>query len=447
MNEKLALVHGNIYKSILKFAFPIFVGQLFQQMYNLADAVVVGNFVGETALAAVTSTGALIFLLVGFFFGTFTGVSVIISRFIGAQNKEMVQKAVHTAVAFGIIAGLLLSTIGVLFCSQILTLMGTPTEIFAEAELYLRTYFSGVLALVLYNVACGIFQAVGDSKRPLYYLMISSVVNVLLDLLFVGVLGWGVRGAALATVSAQGLSAILAFARLMRIQAVYQIQLKRIAVDVPLLQEMLRIGIPSGVQNSMVAFANLVVQVSINSFGAQVVAGHGAYSKIEGFAFIPITAFSQAVTIFVSQNIGAQKLDRVKKGANFGICFACLLSESFGILFALFAPQVISLFGEVSADTLAFAVQRAGIAAWFYCLLAYSHVVASVMRGAGRAVVPMVVMLAFWCVVRVSYICVVTAVFHDIALVCWAYPFTWVLSTVAFCFYYHKSNWLKQPMV
>ncbi len=444
MDKKLALVNGNIYKSILTFALPIFVGQVFQQLYNLADAVVVGNFVGETALAAVTSTGSLIFLLVGFFMGVFTGVSVVISRFIGAQEKEKVHRAVHTAVAFGCLAGLLLTAIGILFCGQILTLMGTPDEVFAEAQIYLRTYFSGICALVLYNVACGIYQAVGDSKRPLYYLMISSVVNVLLDLLFVGALEWGVRGAALATVSAQGLSAILAFARLMRMDADYKITLRHITLDLPLLKEMLRIGIPSGVQNSVIAFANLVVQASINTFGAQVVAGHGAYTKIEGFAFIPITAFSQAVTIFVSQNIGAQKFDRVKKGANFGVAFACIVAQSFGIFFALCAPTVIGLFGEVSAETLAFAVQRAGIAAWFYILLAYSHGTASVLRGAGHAMVPMVVMLVCWCVVRVSYIALVTNVYHDIALVCFAYPLTWGLSSIVFFFYYHKTNWLRR---
>ncbi len=444
MNQKLSLVNGGIYKSMLAFAFPIFVGQLFQQMYNLADAVVVGNFVGETALAAVTSTGALIFLIVGFFIGAFTGVSVVISRFIGAQDKENIRRAVHTAVAFGILAGVLLTAVGVLFCEQILILMGTPDEVFAEALLYLRTYFAGIAALVLYNVACGIFQAVGDSKRPLYYLMFSSVVNVLLDLLFVGVFGWGVRGAALATVSGQGLSAVLAFARLMRIQADYQIHPKQIALDIPLLKEMLRIGIPAGVQNSVIAFANLVVQASINTFGAQVVAGHGAYSKIEGFAFIPITAFSQAVTIFVSQNIGAKRFDRVRKGANFGVGFACVAAQSFGIFFALCAPTIIGLFGETSPETLAYAVQRAGIAAWFYILLAYSHAIASVMRGAGRAMVPMVVMLVCWCVIRVSYIALVTTVFRDIALVCWAYPLTWGLSSIVFCLYYHRSDWLRR---
>ncbi len=447
MNQKLALVDGNIYKGMLRFAFPIFVGQLFQQMYNLADALVVGNFVGETALAAVTSVGSLIFLIVGFFMGAFTGVSVVISRFIGARDEANIKKAVHTAVAFAAIAGIILSAIGVLFCGQILQIMGTPDEVYAEAFLYLRTYFSGIIALVLYNAACGIFQAVGDSKRPLYYLIISSVVNVLLDLLFVGVFGWGVRGAALATICAQALSATLALVRLMRTHAVYQLHIKQIALDIPLTKEMLRLGLPAGVQNSVIAFANVVVQSSINTFGAQVVAGHGAYTKIEGFAFIPITAFSQAVTIFVSQNIGAGRFDRVKKGANFGVAFGCILSQCFGLLLLLFPSEIIGLFGETSPETLAFAVQRIGIAAWFYFLLAYSHGVASVMRGAGHAMVPMVVMLVCWCVIRVSYIYVVTTIFYDIALVCWAYPVTWGLSTVVFFVYYNKSNWLERRRV
>ncbi len=442
MNQSLTLTNGSVYKGILAFAFPIFVGQVFQQLYNLADALVVGNFVGETALAAVTSTGSLIFLITGFFIGAFSGVGVVISRFIGAKDAENTQKAVHTAVAFGVLAGIALTIVGVVFCGQILTLMGTPDEVYAEAYAYLQTYFAGLFAFILYNAASGIYQAVGDSKHPLYYLVVSSVVNVLLDFLFVGAFGWGVRGAALATITSQGISAVLAFARLMRVREDYRVYLRKIALDIPLVKHMLRIGIPSGVQNSVIAFANLVVQSSINSFGAQAVAGHGAYSKIEGFAFIPIMAFSQAVTVFVSQNIGAGQYDRVKKGAKFGVGFSCIAAQTFGIFFALCAPSIIQLFGQTSAETLAYAVERAGIAAWFYVLLAYSHGVASVLRGAGRSMVPMVVMLVFWCVVRVSYIMLVSTIFRDITLVCWAYPLTWGLSTVVFYFYYTRSNWL-----
>ena len=441
--QSVNLLEGDIKSGLLRFALPLFLGQIFQQMYNMVDALVVGNMVGENALAAVTSTGSLIFLIVGFFGGVYGGVGVVIARFYGAGNDHQVKRAVGTAVLGTVISGLLLTLIGVVFSPALLQLMDTPAEVLGEAVSYLRIYFAGILFVVLYNSAVGIFQAIGDSKRPLYYLIVSSITNVVLDILFVGPLGMGVEGAALATLIAQGLSAALAFFRLSRAKGAYRVTLKGLCLDWELLREMLRIGLPSGVQNSVIAFANVIVQSSVNGFGAAAVAGNGAYTKIEGFAFIPVNAFGAACTTFVSQNIGAQQFDRVKQGAKFSVLFSCICSGVIGVVFFAFAPQLIGLFSE-SADAIASGVLRARVCTPFFLLLACSHGIAAVCRGAGYSKVPMYIMLGAWCVLRVSYIAAVTTLFHNIVLVFAAYPMTWAISTACFLWYYNRSRWLER---
>ena len=441
--QSVDLLHGDIKSGLLRFALPLFLGQVFQQMYNMVDALVVGNLCGENALAAVTSTGSLIFLLVGFFGGVYGGVGVVIARFYGAGDEHQVKRAVGTAVLGTVISGLLLTAIGLLFSPALLKLMGTPEEVLTDGVAYLRIYFLGILFVVLYNSAVGIFQAIGDSKRPLYYLIVSSITNVILDILFVGPMGMGVEGAALATLLAQGVSAALAFLRLSRADGPYRVTLKGLCLDKDLLREMLRIGLPSGVQNSVIAFANVIVQSSVNSFGASAMAGNGAYTKIEGFAFIPVNAFGAASTSFVSQNIGARQFDRVKQGAKFSVLFSCLCSATIGVLFFAFAPQLIGLFTESTAS-IASGVLRARVCTPFYMLLACSHGVAAVCRGAGYSKVPMYIMLGAWCVLRVSYIALVTGLFHNIILVFAAYPMTWAVSTACFLWYYNKSHWLER---
>ena len=441
--QPVSLLQGDIKTGLLRFAVPLFLGQVFQQLYNMVDALVVGNFVGESALAAVTSTGSLIFLIVGFFGGVYGGVGVVIARYFGAKDDHQVRRAVGTAVMGTILSGLFLTAVGVFGSPALLRLMDTPPEVLDEAVSYLRLYFAGILFVVLYNSAVGIFQAIGDSKRPLYYLIISSLVNVALDLLFVGPMKMGVRGAALATLIAQGVSAALAFFRLSRAEGAWRVTLRGLCLDRALLREMLRVGLPSGVQNSVIAFANVIVQSSVNSFGAAVVAGNGAYTKIEGFAFIPVNAFGAAATTFISQNIGARQFDRVKKGAKFAVVFTCCCSAFIGVLFLLFAPQLIGMFSR-SAEAIAAGALRARICTPFYLLLACSHGIAAVCRGAGYSKVPMYVMLGSWCVLRVSYITAVTTLFHNVGLVYAAYPLTWAVSTACFLWYYNKSHWLER---
>lgn len=439
--KSTALTEGSIPKKIIGFAIPLFFGNLFQQMYNMADSLIVGNFLGDEALASVTSTGSLIFLLVGFFNGTAMGAGVVIGRYFGARDYDKVRKAVHTDVAFGLIAGVLLTIIGVVFTPIILQWMGTPADVFPNSVLYLRVYFCGSLASIMYNICMGILNAVGDSKHPLYYLIFSSCVNVILDLVFCGVFRLGVQYAALATIISQLLSVILCMGRLMRIEEVYQIRIREIGIDRDMIRQILTLGLPSGLQNSIISLANIVVQSNINAFGTAAMAGCGSYSKIEGFAFLPITCFTMAITTFVSQNIGAKKYDRVKKGAVFGVACALILAETVGILFYNFAPTLISLFGG-DANTVSYGVLQAHTCTLFYFLLAFSHSAAAILRGAGKSTIPMYVMLISWCLIRIAYITVVGTLFDNIQLVFMAYPITWSISSVIFVIYLLKSDWI-----
>lgn len=439
--QQYSLTEGSISKGIVLFAIPLFLGNLFQQLYNMADSLIVGNFLGNSALAAVTSTGSLIFLLVGFFNGTAMGAGVVISRYFGAKDYDKVHRAIHTDLAFGIFAGILMTFIGVCFTPAILVWMKTPAEVLPQAVLYLRVYFLGSLAVILYNVCMGILQAVGDSRHPLYYLIFSSIVNIVLDLIFCGGFQLGVEFAALATVISQMLSVILCLIRLIRTKDVYQVNVREIHFDWTLLKQIIHQGLPSGMQNSIISIANMVVQSNINAFGKMAMAGCGAYSKIEGFGFLPITCFAMAMTTFIGQNLGAKEFERVKKGARFGIFCGVGLAEGVGIAINLFIPQLIALFDR-TPEVIRFGVTQAKIVTLFYFLLSFSHVIAGIMRGAGKSVVPMLVMLISWCLIRITYVTITIHFIPDIRVVFWAYPLTWSISSVIFMIYYKKADWI-----
>ena len=439
--RKNALTEGPIWKKMLLFALPVFLGNVFQQFYNAFDSWCVGNFIGDDALAAVSSSGSLIFMMIGFFNGTAMGAGVVIARDYGARKYDSMRKAIHTNVAFGLAAGILLTVLGVAFTPTILRWMGTPSDVFPQSVSYFRYYFCGAVFTVMYNIFVGILHAVGDSKHPLYYLIISSAVNVVLDLLFVAVFKMGVGAAAVATTISQGISAVLCCIRLMRCDAPYQLKLKEVRFHGDSMKSILRYGLPSGVQNSVIAMANVVVQTNINSFGKEAMAGCGSYAKIEGFAFLPITCFTQALSTFVGQNLGAGKHDRVKKGVVFGILCSCLMAEGIGILSWLFAPQLIGIFNEEPA-VIDFGVRHMRTICLFYFLLAFSHCIAGILRGAGKATVPMITMLACWCVIRVSYITVAVSFVPQLETVSWAYPITWTCSSIVFLIYLLKADWI-----
>ena len=304
MDESLLMTSGDYRKKIIYFALPIFLGNLFQQFYNTADSLIVGNFLGSSALAAVSSTGSLIFLLIGFFLGFSSGSGVIIAREIGARNDENTTLAVHTAVTLGIMFSVGMTVCGVFFAEPMLHMIGIPESVFPEASLYVRIYFAGSTGLVMYNIMVGILQAAGDSRHPLYYLIASSLINIVLDLLFIAVFHMGVEGAATATIISQFVSMFLVLHRLMHIDSAYRIIPSKIRIAPQFLREIFAYGLPTAMQGCVIDFANLMIQAYINSFGQNAMAGIGAYSRIEGFMFLPVTAFGMALTTFVSQNIG-----------------------------------------------------------------------------------------------------------------------------------------------
>ncbi len=445
-NNKDYMLSGSVSGGIIRFAIPLFFGNLFQQLYNTADSLIVGNALGNTALAGVSATSMLIFLLVGFFQGIGIGAGVVISQFYGAGDKENLSKSVHTQLVFSFFVGIFMTVSATWLSPWLLTIMDTPSDVMPLAVEYIRFYFLGSVGLVMYNACMGIMQAVGDSKHPLYYLIISSVVNVVLDIVFIVFLGFGVWSAALATAISQIVSVVLCVLKLMRTTESHRVSVKKLKIDPRMLLRILRVGLPTGVQNSIIAFANVIVQSNINHFGEMAISGCGAYSRLEGFAFLPIVSFTSAITTFVGQNIGAGRTERVKKGAAFGVWCSIGMAEIVGILLWIFAPLLIALFTK-EPDAIEQGVLKSRTCALFYCLLAASHALSAVLRGAGRSMVPMFTMLAFWCVVRVTFLEITVPLTDNIAFVNWVYPLTWGLSTVALLIYYLAVDWSRAVSV
>ena len=434
------MTEGSIWRHMVNFAVPVLLGNLFQQFYNTFDSIVVGRFAGKDALAAVASSGNLIFMMNAFFIGLTMGAGVIISRWFGGGDDERVEAAIHTDVAFGCVCGLLLTVVGMGFTPQIHIWMRTPADVLPLSTLYFRIFFAGSLASVLYNTFTGIMRAIGDSRTPLIYLIVASVTNIVLDLLFVGAFSMGVAGAAVATVISQLLSAILCAIRLMKMEGACRLVPRRVRFDVHQLKLITNQGIPAGLQNSIIAIANVVVQSNINTFGNDVMAGQGAYAKVEGFVFLPITAFSMALTTFIGQNLGAGKYERAKKGARFGVISAMLLAEGIGVVIYLIAPHAIALFND-DPDVIAVGAKAAHTEAFFYCALAMAHAVSAIMRGIGKAKIPMYTMLGCWCLLRVAYITVMLRYFRNVVVIFSAYPLTWLCSCVIFLICYLRIDW------
>ena len=431
---------GNVKRVIITFAVPVFISHLFQQLYNTVDSLIVGNILGKHALAAVSSSSSLLQLLISLVMGVSMGAGVVISRHFGANDEKGVSDAIHTAVGFAAISGLTMTVVGVLLSPVLLEWMGTDPDVMPNSIVYFRNYFFGISAVALYNIFMGIMNALGDSRRPLYYLLFSSALNVVLDLLFVGVFHWDVGSAATATAISQAASAILCYLHLRKPGTIYQLQIHKIRLYPHELREIVRVGLPTGIQNSVTAIANVLVQSNINSFGPDAMAACGSYSKLQGFAFLPITAFAMALTTFTSQNLGAKQYKRAREGARFGLIGAVVLAEVIGVILTVFAPALIGLFNN-DPEVVRIGASQARIESLFFCLLAFSHAVSGICRGAGKATVPMTVMLSVWCLLRIAYITIAMSVSHDIRLLFCAYPLTWFISSVIFFIYYKKSDW------
>ena len=435
-----SMTEGSISGSLLSFAFPLFLGQLLQQMYIMADAWVIGNFADNDAFAAVSSGGSLTFLVIGFFSGIAVGGGVVISRCYGAGNMENTRRAIHTNFLIGLLASLFATGIGLFLIPQILRLMKTPDSVLPYSLAYFRVYFAGVSTVIMYNIGTAILQALGDSLHPLIYLAVSSAANVVMDILFVAVFHWGVTGAALATVISQGISAILCIVHLLRGQEETKLCLKELRFDGRMIKNVISQGLPTGIQNAVISLGNTVIQSNVNAFGAYAMSGHGAYSRLEGIVFLPISSMSMSLPTFVSQNLGAGKPDRARKGALFGTVFGTVLAELCGLVMYYAIPGLLHFFTE-SEEAIRFGVIHCRTVCFFFCLLAFSHCCAGTLRGCGKSVIPMVVMLGIWCGFRILYVTVAVRFFPVYRTVAAAYPITWSISSVLYLISVLRLNW------
>lgn len=442
MKKEINLTEGSILKGLIAFVIPLFLGQLLQQLYSMADAWVLGNFADNDAFAAVSLSTHVSFLIVGFFNGIAIGGGVVISRYYGARDAQKTEQAIHSNVLFGIAASVVSTIVGVGAIPWLLVHMQTPESVMPDALVYFRIYFAGVSTIILYNIFMAIMRALGDSLHPLYYLLISSVTNVGLDLLFVAVFHWGVAGAAIATVFSQGLSAILCMIQMCRWEDEKKLQLQKLKPDFFMLKQILRQGLPSGVQNSVISIGNLVVQANINSFGAYAISGHGAYSKVEGLVFLPIMSISMALPTVVSQNLGAGEHERARKGAVYGILSGVILAEMIGVFLYLGLEPALSFLVD-EPEAIEFGRIHAHTVTLFFFLLAFSHCAAGVMRGCGKAAVPMVTMLASWCGIRVIYVTLMLKRFPVFQTISSVYPITWSISAVVFFLFLWKYDWTQ----
>ena len=437
------MTEGVIWKEILLFSIPLLLGNLFQQLYNAVDSVVVGNYIGAQALAAVGSSAPVINLLVSFFMGLAVGAGVIISRYFGARKKEELHLAVHTSLALTFAAGLVMTLIGVLISPYVLQWVGTPSDVMESSVLYLRIYFLGILSVMVYNMGSGILRAVGDSRNPLYFLIVSSVTNIILDMLFVIVFHMGIAGVGWATLIAQTISAVLTMLLLMRTKEEYQVKLKHIRFHKHMLYEIVRLGLPSGLQNAIVSFSNVIVQSNINAFGSLAMAGCGSYTKIDGFAILPVMSYSMALTTFTGQNMGAKKYDRVKQGAKTGILMSVITIVCISALLLMLGPNVLAIFSS-DPTVINYGLYMMHVLAPGYIFLAISHAFNGIIRGAGITTVPMIVMVTCWCGLRMAWILTSVPLFHDIGVVFMGWPLTWIASALWLFLYYRKGKWMTR---
>lgn len=437
--QEQLLTSGSVQRRIIEFAIPLFLGNLFQQLYNAADSLIVGRYLGSNALAAVSTSGNLIFLIVGFFSGIASGAGVIIGRYLGARDAKGVEVAVHTTVVIGMIGSILMTFIGTIFAKPVLQLMGTPEEVLGDSVTYFQIYFLASVGFVMYNIFVGILQAAGDSRHPLYYLMISSIINVVLDLAFIRGMHKGVGAAALATGISQLVSAFLCMVQLLRVKADYRLVLGKIRLNLSMARRIIDQGLPAGIQNSVMSFSNVVIQSYINAYGAMAMAGIGAYVKIEGFLFIPVTSFALALTTFVSQNMGARQEERIKRGVRFGVGIILVSAQVLGILMLIFAKPLLGLFDH-TPQVIQFGYDRCKFVVMFFFLCAFTHAMGAVLRGIGKPAVPMIVFLVCWCIVRIIFLSVTEIFVHSIVTTYLVYPITWTLSSVTLFIYYKRLN-------
>lgn len=437
------LTKGSIVKAIILFSVPLLIGNLFQQLYNAVDSYVVGNYVGKVTLAAVGASTPIINMLIGFFMGISTGAGVVIAQLFGAGDLSKMKKAIHNSIALTLVIGVVLTVVGLVFNDPILKAIGVPSDVFSEASTYLSIYFWSLIFVMIYNMGSGILRSVGDSKRPLYFLIFSSVINIVLDFLFVKNFGFGVAGAGYATLIAQAISAIMVMYVLMKTEDSYKVVLKDIKFDKEILLKIIKIGLPTGFQQSIVSLSNVIVQSYINVYGASVIAGYSVTIKIDGFVNLPLQAFNMAITTFVGQNIGAKQYNRVKKGAYITTFLAMVTIGFFVVIMYFFGRDFIALFNQEKDVIDAGRLMQLTFLP-FYIFLPINQVINGVLRGAGRSAVPMYVMIFSFVFLRQIYLFLVTKVTSDVVYVFLGWPTTWVVCSLIFIVYFFKVQWLPQ---
>lgn len=437
MNKAIDMTEGGIFKQILLFSIPLLLGNLFQQIYNATDTYIIGNYIGDIALAAVNSTQPIINFGIAAFMGLSLGGQVVISQAFGASDNEKIERAIYSSIVIGLITTVLLMIFAVVAIDPLLRAMNVEGEVLELSGLYLKIYFLGSFGVVFYNLITGVLRALGDSVRPLYFLIFTCFLNIILDVFFVTVISMGVFGVAMATALTQIACAVLTLVTLFRQYPQYNLSLSKIRYDKAMTRRIVDIGIPSAIQNSIVSFSNVFVQTNINGFGPLVMAGSGSYSKIDAFATLPVMSFAMAITTFVAQNIGAKKYQRVKQGIKITLIFAQVVIICFSAVVWFFGYQAIGLFTQ-NHEVIMYGIQKMHWMMPFYPILTLAHVLLGALRGAGKTKIPMYITILCWCVIRMAYLAVIVPLFHDLGLVYFAYPLTWSLSVVLILWYYYK---------
>ena len=438
------ITEGVIWKQLLAFFFPILFGTFFQQLYNTTDAIVVGNFVGKQALAAVGGPAStLINLLVGFFTGLSSGATVVISQFYGAKHKDDVRKAVHTSIALSIAGGAVIMVLGIAFAGVALRAMNTPEDIMGMSLTYMRIYFLGVIPSLIYNMGSGILRAVGDSKRPLYFLIASTLTNIVLDLFFVLVLRMGVAGVAIATSLSQVSSAAMVMYALMKTDDMYRLYLREIRFSPSILSAIIRIGLPAGLQSTMYSVSNLIIQASINSFGTDTIAAWTAYSKVDGMFWMIMSAYGVSITTFAGQNFGAGKYDRIHKSVRVCIGMSAFTSVLLSAIVLAGGRFFLGLFTD-DPGVADIGMSIIHVIAPTYITYICIEILGGTARGCGDSIIPMLLTCFGVCVLRVIWILGIVPIHRDLATVAFSYPLTWTVTSVMFIVYYLRGNWLKR---
>ncbi len=443
--KNIDLTQGPIVKNLIRFSIPLLLSSILQQLYSTVDLLIVGRYSGQRDMAAIGATGALSYLIVAFFFGLSLGTSILVSQFYSGKREQKLYDVVHTTFAIAIFGGLGLMILTFIGTPWLLELMETPAEIFEKSVIYMRVYFLGVIPMLVYNMGSGILRSVGDSERPFYFLISSAVLNVVLDLVFVKGMGMGAFGAAVATTIAQFASSLLVFIALLKAKDIYRLEPRNIRFEKESLKNILRIGVPAGLQGMAITLSNVVIQAKINLFGPEAIAGVAGASRIDGFVWLSVSTISQGITIFTGQNIGAQKFDRLKRGFRISLVMITVVTGILVSFIFFFREQFMGLFNS-NPEVIKYGANMLAILCSFYLLYAWGEIILGFIRGAGSTAAAMVITLSCFLAIRIAWIYIMLTQFFSVYTVLWSYPVTWLIYAVISAVYFRRRFWRDLPV-